>query len=964
MKRLLLLLLLTLAVVGLSAQSRLMVQVGASEDDLEESLTDGSPDDGSSDLELGSQNTDGSDPQLVGVRFADLGIPKGALILNARIVFTVDEADKNADPAVITIKAQDADNPEPFDGSAMFSISSRPTLADSVIWNLPDGGWTMEDANGPDQTTPNLASLVQALVNRDGWASGNAMVFTLAGTGTRTAESFDGEPASAPMLIVDYIETVAVTAQVSASSDDVEESLDSGNIDVTSSDLELGSENSDGSNPQLVGIRFVSVDIPAGAVVTNASIQFTVDEPEKIAGDGMYTIRAEMSPNAAAFDGTNGEVTARATFSTTVDWTIADGTWNNAGDAGAAQRTVDISDLVNAVISQEGWAAGNAMVFTIEGNSSKVAVSFDNDPAGAPLLNANYVLSGMRMAQVGASTDDVEESLDSGNIDVTSSDLELGSENSDGSNPQLVGIRFASVDIEPGTPVSDAYIQFTVDEPEKIAGDGMYTIRAEMSPNAAAFDGTNGEVTARATFSTTVDWTIADGTWNNAGDAGMAQRSADISALIEEIISQEGWAAGNAMVFTIEGNSSKVAVSFDNDPAGAPKLVVNTLESPISDDIMTVLEGCDDTFPMGDEEELELEVLGTYRTGIFDEGAAEIVAFDKLSNRLFSTNADANTITVLDIVDPSNPTLVTEFDMSTYGDGVNSVAAFNGVVAVAVEADPVTDNGLVVFFDNLGNELNQVEAGPLPDMIAFTNDGRQLLVANEGEPNDDYTIDPEGSVSIIDLSNGVENATVETVTFESFNDKRVSLQNRGVRIFGPNATVAQDLEPEYITISEDNTRAYVALQENNALAVIDIPTATLLDIQPLGYKDYNSGRPKLNEFVLNELIDLPDLGTPRYDGGQPTVKLGGFSGLYFDEGESTETSYVFYAVPDRGPNDGAVSASSVTPAAPANLRPFKLPDYQGRIAKFTLDLETGEVSLDDQILLTQQDGTPISGRAT
>ena len=776
MKRLLLLLLLMLAVAGLSAQSQIMVQVSAPEDDLEESLTDGSPDDGSSDLELGSQNTDGSDPQLVGVRFADLGIPKGALILNARIVFTVDEADKNADPAVITIKAQDADNPGSFDGSAMFSISSRPTLADSVVWNLPDGGWTEADANGPDQTTPNLASLVQALVNRDGWAAGNAMVFTLAGTGTRTAESFDGEPASAPMLIVDYIETVAVSAQVSASSDDVEESLDDGGIDVTSSDLELGSENSDGSNPQLVGIRFAGVDIPAGAVVTNASIQFTVDEPEKIAGDGMYTIRAEMSPNAAPFDGTNGEVTARSTFSTTVDWTVADGTWNNAGDAGAAQRTVDISDLVNAVISQEGWAAGNAMVFTIE------------------------------------------------------------------------------------------------------------------------------------------------------------------------------------------GNSSKVAVSFDNDPAGAPKLVINTLESPISDEIMTVLEGCDDTFPMGDEEELELEVLGTYRTGIFDEGAAEIVAFDKLSNRLFSTNADANTITVLDIVDPSNPMLVTEFDMSTYGDGVNSVAAFNGVVAVAVEADPVTDNGLVVFFDNLGNELNQVEVGPLPDMVTFTNDGRQLLVANEGEPNDEYTIDPEGSVSIIDLSGGVESATVETVTFDAFNDKRVSLQNRGVRIFGPNASVAQDLEPEYITISEDNTRAFVALQENNALAVIDIPTATLLDIQPLGYKDYNSGRPKLNEFVLNELIDLPDLGTPRYDGGQPTVKLGGFSGLYFDEGESTETSYVFYAIPDRGPNDGAVSASSVTPAAPANLRPFKLPDYQGRIAKFTLDLETGEVTLDDQIFLTQQDGTPISGR--
>ncbi|MCB9296946.1 MAG: hypothetical protein H6559_28075 [Lewinellaceae bacterium] len=74
----------------------------------------------------------------------------------------------------------------------------------------------------------------------------------------------------------------------------------------------------------------------------------------------------------------------------------------------------------------------------------------------------------------------------------------------------------------------------------------------------------------------------------------------------------------------------------------------------------------------------------------------------------------------------------------------NSVAVANGLVAVAVEADPKTDPGKVVFFDTDGNYLEEVTVGALPDMLAFSPDGALLLVANEGEPNDDYTVDPWG----------------------------------------------------------------------------------------------------------------------------------------------------------------------------------------------------------------------------
>ena len=172
------------------------------------------------------------------------------------------------------------------------------------------------------------------------------------------------------------------------------------------------------------------------------------------------------------------------------------------------------------------------------------------------------------------------------------------------------------------------------------------------------------------------------------------------------------------------------------------------------------------------------------------------------------------------------------------------------------------------------------------------------------------------------------------------------------------------MEPEFITVIEDGTKAYVSCQENNALVVIDLTNNTILDILPLGYKNHNLGTPTVSSYILNELdTNWPVLGTPVYDGGQPEVNLGGFSGLFYDAANSTTTDYVFYAVPDRGPNDGAVNKATVSPAAAQNLRPFKLPNYQGRIAKFTLNKTTGSITLNDQILLTRKDGTtPITGK--
>ena len=112
-----------------------------------------------------------------------------------------------------------------------------------------------------------------------------------------------------------------------------------------------------------------------------------------------------------------------------------------------------------------------------------------------------------------------------------------------------------------------------------------------------------------------------------------------------------------------------------------------------------------------------------------------------------------------------------------------------------------------------------------------------MLVANEAEPSDDYQTDPEGSISVVDVSTPAK-PVVRTADFRAFNNQRAALLAKGVRLFGPRASVAQDLEPEYIAVSADGKTAWATLQENNAFAIIDVANARVTDIVPLGYKDH------------------------------------------------------------------------------------------------------------------------------
>lgn len=226
-------------------------------------------------------------------------------------------------------------------------------------------------------------------------------------------------------------------------------------------------------------------------------------------------------------------------------------------------------------------------------------------------------------------------------------------------------------------------------------------------------------------------------------------------------------------------------------------------------------------------------------------GAAEISAYDPETKKLFvvrneneGTASQLNQIEILDLKDPASIKTIGSISMTPFGGAVNSVAVYGGKLAAAIQANDKTANGKVgVFNTSDHSKIAEITVGALPDMVTFSPDGKFILTANEGEPNDTYTSDPSGTVSIISVA---DNYAVTTLDFSSMASQEANLKQKGLRIFGPSKSFVKDIEPEYITISSDSKTAWVTLQENNAIAKIDIASKSITAIFPLGFKDYNA----------------------------------------------------------------------------------------------------------------------------
>ena len=325
--------------------------------------------------------------------------------------------------------------------------------------------------------------------------------------------------------------------------------------------------------------------------------------------------------------------------------------------------------------------------------------------------------------------------------------------------------------------------------------------------------------------------------------------------------------------------------------------------------------------------------------GIGGVGAAEISAYDPITQRLFVVNnSTTNKIDVIDIKNPATPTLVSSISLAPYAGAVNSLDVSNGKVAAAIEALNKQDNGKVVVFktDNY-SEVKVITVGALPDMIRFSADGNYILTANEGEPSNNYTNDPAGTISIIEVNNSY---AVTTIDFAAFVAQEATLKAAGLRIFGIGNNFVKDMEPEYITISGDSKTAWVTLQENNAIAKIDIASKTITNVFPLGFKNYNTDE---------NAVDVSDL-----DGVVGTFAKWPVKGMYMPDAislfEYNSIPYLFTA------NEG--DAREYTALAEAkrvktlSLDPIAFPNA----ATLKLDAQMGRLNVTNTLGDTDSDG--------
>ena len=429
------------------------------------------------DLELA---VDGTNAQTVGLRFTNVAIPPGAMITSARVQFRADEVSAGA--ADLLIQAQASDNAPSFTTAAS-NISARPRGQQSVGWQPP--AWSVVNEAGTPQRTPDLKYLIQEVMLRSGWASGNSLALIITGSGTRTADPFEGS--FAPRLTVEY------TTSGSPNLPPVANAGPDQTISIPATGGLDGTASSDAAGPGITSYLWRQVSGPPGA---------TIGEP-----DNAQTSVTFADPGTYEFE-----------------LTVADG-------GGLAD-----TDIVRIE------AIGSGGPFTWIG-------------------------------AVAAGVDDAEEDASTGKVALANNDLDLVL---DTNTNKLVGLRFTNVDIPAGAVIQSAYLQFRSDEIQ--SGATSLTVQGFASSNLTAFTTTRYGIGNRLRTGSSVAWDPVP-SWTATSRSGSEQRTPDLAAIVQEIISLSGWAPNNALGFIITGSGKRTADSYEGG-YGTQLVVIYTVPGP------------------------------------------------------------------------------------------------------------------------------------------------------------------------------------------------------------------------------------------------------------------------------------------------------------------------------------------------------------------------------------------------
>jgi hypothetical protein len=342
---------------------------------------------------------------------------------------------------------------------------------------------------------------------------------------------------------------ITLETRVAASSDDAEEKA-SGSMSLTSSDLELVFET-DGN--QTVGLRFNEIDIPQGATIAKAYVQFKVDETATEATS--LTIQGQADDNALTFTSSSGNISSRSRITAVVAWSPV--AWTAVGEADLDQRTPDISPVIQEIVNRPGWSLGNSLAIIISGNGRRIAEAYNGDQAGAPLLHVEYIVSDQQSPTASAGPDETVTLPASAGLTGTVTDDGLPDP------PGLVTTAWSQVS-GPGTVTFDDLAAVNTTASFSLAG--TYVLR--LSAN-------DGELVARDDVTITV---------NPAPTPPSITSFTPTSGQVASVVVVTGSNFSDALEVTFNGTAANFTVASDSEiyatvPTGAttgPISVTNT----------------------------------------------------------------------------------------------------------------------------------------------------------------------------------------------------------------------------------------------------------------------------------------------------------------------------------------------------------------------------------------------------
>ena len=742
-----------------------------------------------SDQVVGSIGTGGT--------FSRSDLPVGTHVITATV--SDNEMPPNTGSAQITITINPPNTPPmvsidmPLEGEMLLpgeTITFMGTASDTEDGDLTASlDWT-SDIGG-------MSIGMGGMFTRDDLTFGNHIITT---TVTDSGGLSDSDQI---MISIPPPSTETLDVRVAAGSDDAEE-RDTGFVSLTSTDLEFTRDDNMAIGEQTIGMVFNSISVPPGSTIVDAYIQFQTDETGTEATT--VFIQGEASDNAATFTSATNNITSRQRTASTVQWDPV--SWTVVGEADLAQRTPNLSPIIQEIIDRAGWADGNSLAMIIDGTGKRTAESFNGVSSAAPLLHLEYVLpnmppmvtiqapttgseftqgdtitftgtasddedgdltasiewfsdlvvgsigtggtfnrndllpglhsitamvtdSGGKSAsqqvtitifspsvetlevRISMQSDDAEEELSSGAMNLTSTDLELARDDLFGPNDQAVGMRFNGINIPQGASIVNGYIQFQTDEVGSEATSLL--IHGEDSDNAGTFTTAINNITLRPRTGASVSWN--PNPWTVVGEAGPDQQTPDIAAIIKEIIDRPGWTSGNSLAIFIDGSGKRTAESR-RIPQAAPLLHIEYSITNAAPELTVTLPTDGATFNEGD-------TITFSGTATDDEDGDLTAVIDWLSDQVSGSIGTGGMFTRNDL--PPGPHIITTTVTDTGGLSVsetrtiNIIAAGTQVLDVRVEAN--SDNaeeklssGAV---STTSSDLELIRDGSLDQMVGM-----------------------------------------------------------------------------------------------------------------------------------------------------------------------------------------------------------------------------------------------------